>query len=250
MFSILGKAVELLYGNNLGYPEDRSIYSLASHVLQVEQQLHEWKATLPSWLRPDNFETASPGSEAENALEKRFQSIVVVRYNYMRALIHRPMLVRLLQMAQDEPEGAPQDHLRDVGRRSLEACIDSSIELISCVYAVCRARAQKELLGTWWCSLYFSMLSPALPCKDSIAVLAAHFVTAFTAALNVFAACLHQIEHSQPTENDLRSPLQLIKSFRHAIRTLEILHEGNSAVAKCVSCLRNLELALVRLRKF
>ena len=164
MFAVLGNAVELLYGNNLGSAGETPIFSLASDVLHVEQQLDQWKMTLPPWLQPEHFEAETPGSDTADALTKRFQSITVVRYNYMRALIHRPMVVRLLlQTSEHHPHANTQDHLRGIGQRSLESCIDSSIELISCVYAVCKARAQKALLGTWWCSLYFSKSLVALP---------------------------------------------------------------------------------------
>ncbi|KAJ9613115.1 hypothetical protein H2200_003056 [Cladophialophora chaetospira] len=221
MFSILGNAVEVLYGNNLGYEVPKPVYSLASDVLHTEQKLDEWRTNLPPWLQPGHL------SDTEDALTKRFQSITVVRYNYMRALIHRPMMVRLLlQATEHQTRDNTQNHLRGIGQRSLEACVDASKELISCVYAVCKAHAQKELLGTWWCSLYFT----------------------FTAALNLFAACLLQIKDGRESEDGLRSPLQLRKSFQQAIRTLEILDEGNSAVYKCIVCLKNLDLALAKLQ--
>ncbi len=161
MFAILGTAVEVLYGNNLGFESDKSIFTLVSDVLRIEQQLHEWKTTLPEWLQPSHgLEAAPPGPDAADALTRRFQYITVVRYNYMRALIHRPVVVRLLvQAAGMQPGNNTGDDLRGPGQRSLDVCIESSIDLIACVYTACIARAQKSLLGTWWCSLYFSTSS-------------------------------------------------------------------------------------------
>ena len=157
MFALLGTAVERLYGNNLGFDEDKPILSLASDVLSVEQGLHEWTSTLPTWLQPASFSGLQSTPTALEGLAKRFHTITTVRYNYMRALIHRPVVVRLLRQVNERSSQAADSRLlRDVGQRSLEACVDSSIDLISSVHTVCRTRAQKSLLGTWWCSLYFS----------------------------------------------------------------------------------------------
>jgi hypothetical protein len=157
MFALLGTAVERLYGNNLGFEEDKPVLSLASDVLSVEQGLHEWTSGLPSWLRLASTSAFQSAPTALEGLAKRFQTITVVRYNYMRALIHRPVLVRLLsQMTEHKVPATESRLLRDVGQRSLDACVESSVDLISCVHTVCKARAQKSLLGTWWCSLYFS----------------------------------------------------------------------------------------------
>ena len=157
MFSVLGTAIERLYGNNLGFDEDKSIFTLVSDVLQVERQLDEWRNMLPAWLQPGCFEEST--SAASEPLVKRYQSITVVRYHYMRSLIHRPVVIRLLGRAADYAGGkqsANMRHLRDIGQRSLQICVESSTDLVTCVRDVCMARAQKMLLGTWWCSLYFS----------------------------------------------------------------------------------------------
>ena len=157
MFSILGTAVELLYGNNLGFEGAKPVFTLMSDVLRVEQQLHDWRCALPMWLQPVSFKGVYPIPAGLGDLEKRLQTITIVRYHYMRSLIHRPVLVRLLgHPTEDIVRDTHQHQLRDVGQRSLETCVESSINLISCVHTVCRARAQKSLLGTWWCSLYFS----------------------------------------------------------------------------------------------
>ena len=163
MFSTMGSAVEVLYGNNLGFEDENSIFSLVSDVLRIERQLQEWETTLPAWLQPGRFEASNPGHGTAEALRKRFQSNTAVRHNYMHALIHRPVVLWLLvQAAKHQSQNDTQDQLRGVGQRSLDVCIESSMELVSCVYATCKMRAQKSLLGTWWCSLYFSKW--VLPC--------------------------------------------------------------------------------------
>src|ERR1700761_4377644 len=117
MFALLGTAVERLYGNNLGFDEDKPILSVASDVLSVEQGLHEWTSTLPAWLQPTSFSGVQSAPTALEGLAKRFYTITTVRYNYMRALIHRPVVVRLLsQVTQHKAPATESRLLRDVGQ--------------------------------------------------------------------------------------------------------------------------------------
>ena len=113
------------------------------------------------WLLLESSEGLRYISTSLEALPRRFQSITHLRYNYMRALIHRPILTRLLsQTTEPTSKNTNLRQLRGVGQRSLEACVESSVDLIANVYKICAARAQKLLLGTWWCSLYFSEPQP------------------------------------------------------------------------------------------
>ena len=142
---------------------EKPALALASDVLQVEQQLHVWKRALPSWLQPMCFTGVYPTPLPSHPLANRLQTITYVRYNYMRALIHRPVVIRLLSQESKVTSTEDVFQLRNVGLRSLEACAEASANLIDCVHTVCEAHAQKSLLGTWWCSLYFSKFLSSNP---------------------------------------------------------------------------------------
>jgi len=151
----LGTAVELLYDNNLGTNDDKNVFATVLSALQVEQRLEERKKTLPAWLQPRRFEGV-PATAISDPVTERFRTITFLRYHYMRSLIHRPVLIQILHGTMSSDLGV--DELRqqlDIGRRNIEVCVKSSMDLVFCVHAVNVAGAQKSLLGTWWCALYF-----------------------------------------------------------------------------------------------
>lgn len=47
----MGRVIEILYGSNLGCDTSEDIFTLASQVLQIEQQLSEAQKTFPPYLR-------------------------------------------------------------------------------------------------------------------------------------------------------------------------------------------------------
>lgn len=226
-----------MYDNNLDKIRDRNPFETAADILQLEHQFSNWKSTLPPWLLPIRFE-GLPDQVSSEEVIAQYRIIVTLRFHTFRCLAHRPMLVRLLRSPStcSESTQATKD-LQHVGKRSLEDCVNSATEVIAYVHAICTAGRQQELLGTWWCSLFYSKLGSS-PLTKQVEMLT--IVTAFSAALNLLS--IRFICNQMPImQNSLPvSSTEIVLSFQKAMEVVESLGRGNRTMAKCSECLKHL----------
>jgi len=92
---------------------------------------------------------------------ERFKIILTLRYHNTRILLHRPILVKFLDIL-GKPTVDKQELslLQQIGSNSLKNCVESSMEIISIVHMIVKSiGVQRSLLGAWWFSLYYSTFS-------------------------------------------------------------------------------------------
>jgi hypothetical protein len=139
-----------------------NLFEMASQVLQFEQKFLGWQCSLPATmvLVDQNFLTL--GNSHQEVLRYRF--ILTVRFLNLRILAHRPVLCKYLEfIGTVKPDAHQLAVLRQVGGSSLQICAESALTIIALMRAVLTlAEPPRHLLGAWWFSLYYSMLSSFL----------------------------------------------------------------------------------------
>ncbi|GAB1193513.1 hypothetical protein APSETT444_002734 [Aspergillus pseudonomiae] len=157
------KAIDLLYGQNLGCDPPLPIGEAVAHVFSLEQELFSWERQLPDAMRlinSDGVEEAHQVAASDyDFAALRFRIILTLRYANYRLLLHRPILVRFLDAcggSQSDPQQLQL--LRQLGLSSMQICADSTMQIIDLVYDIVhRSDKLPNLLGAWWFSLYYSI---------------------------------------------------------------------------------------------
>lgn len=158
LYHIMYKVIDSLYGGNLGCDNGSNIFDIASCLLQTEQQLLEWQRNLPSAL-PIVLPSELPlWTDKDATTVLRFRVILTLRYQNLRILAHRPVLVKFLDhLASHSSDYQQLRMLQQVGVDSLQTCIQSASAIISIVSHIVHSTGpQRGLLGAWWFSLYYS----------------------------------------------------------------------------------------------
>ena len=155
----MGKAIDLCYGANLGCDEILGVVELLPRVFQLEKELMDWKCALPKDISLKPFEDVLPGWPDDHhcALE-RLAVVLTLRYLGVRILVHRPILVKLLD-ASSQPKAENQETalLQQIGPSSLEICIQSSMGVINLIQSIINSTdLRRNTLGSYWSSLYYS----------------------------------------------------------------------------------------------
>lgn len=181
LYSIMATAIERLYGQNLACGPSLTDMEVISQCFNLEKTLNEWRDTFcyPPLITSDelphaiteaegsivtNEREAPPGSVPSTwwpIYELRLRTIITLRFNSIRLLIHRPALERMLTMLSmndDNRTGTEQPNvIRQMGCGSVQVCTQSAIESINIISAVVHSTGPaRGLLGAWWFTLYYS----------------------------------------------------------------------------------------------
>lgn len=129
------------------------------HVPMIENELHGWSRHIDDFIRKDA--TATKDMEGFDAARTRLRTILSLRLLNSRALLHRPILQRLLAACCSPTEHplAQFLHLLPSAWNCVDSCFASARELIRIIHRHCK---RKQSLGAWWYSLYYSK-SPFQP---------------------------------------------------------------------------------------
>lgn len=151
----MGRVIDILYGSNLGCDVSEDIFTLASQVLQIEQQLSSAQKTFPPSLRLVKLQELD--REAPDTILK-FRVVYTLRYHNLRILTHRPLLHRYLEVlsrpAEDARQMAP---LVQLGLNSLRTCIQSAGSIVELMSRLTSSTGEaRALFGAWWFSLFYS----------------------------------------------------------------------------------------------
>ncbi len=149
--------IDLSYGGNIGCDKPTSIFDTVARHFQMEQQLVEWERTLPLNLALRRSQDI-PWEEDDGHLLERFRVILTLRYHNSRILLHRPILVKFLDIS-GKPDSGGQELilLQQIGSNSVQSCVQSSMEIISIVNSIVHSTGKRRgNLGAWWFSLYYS----------------------------------------------------------------------------------------------
>ncbi|KUL87719.1 hypothetical protein ZTR_05827 [Talaromyces verruculosus] len=170
LYSILGKAIDLLYDGNLGSEDKIPNYELITRVLRMRHLLEEWTEQLPKHM--GIIQAQNYISQLSNdPVVDRFRAILTLRYHNIRLLIHRVVLVRLCDSLGDfDTRNHDILALQDVAWSTLQIAAESATEIINVVSAVVESDwVRRGLLGAWWFTLYYS-LSFCIPEHHSVRV--------------------------------------------------------------------------------
>lgn len=155
---MLGNVIDLLYGGNLGCGEKLPNYELTISIMKVRRMLEGWARQLPPHMGLIHASELTGDMAADFTLA-RFRMILTLRFNNVRILAHRIVLVRVCELVADGDAAQTIDlmELRDVSGSAVEACFASSAEIVNLVgYAVRDdAGLARQLLGAWWFTLYY-----------------------------------------------------------------------------------------------
>jgi hypothetical protein len=154
----MGNVIDLLYGGNLGCGEKLPNYELTISIMKVRRMLEGWARQLPPHMGLIHISKLTGNISADFMLA-RFRMILTLRFNNVRILAHRIVLVRVCELVADSDASQTVDlmELRDVAGNAVEACVSSSADIVNLVgYAVRDdAGLARQLLGAWWFTLYY-----------------------------------------------------------------------------------------------
>lgn len=236
LYKIMWKVINTSYDGNIDYDNELSVIDSISRILQMEEQLAEWERQLPPALAL-RHSTEVPLSSASidprtPSLEK-LRIILTLRHHNLRVLLHRPILVSVLDITGKTSQSDRQSasFLQSIGSNSVQICVQSSMEIISLVNVIVGSTGERRTwLGAWWFSLYYT----------------------FNAALVVFAALL--IAQSQTINGIAVVPLshsipELQTFLLDAAAALRRLDTENRMVERCSGYVEKLVTALKTLGK-
>lgn len=220
--------INLCYGGNIGCDRQMSVFDTVSRLFQMEQLLIEWKRQLPSSLTLrqsiDFLAVSSPHDPIISSLE-RFPVILTLRYHNLRVLLHRPVMVKFLDITGTTGVGLDTQELsllQQIGSNSIQICVQSSMEIIGLVSTlVASTGLRRTWLGAWWFSFYYT----------------------YNAALVIFAALL--IIQDQNINGSVVpilpvSQQELQKCLNNAMMALRQLDKQNRMVERCANYLGQL----------
>ena len=160
--------IDSLYGQNIACEKEPSTSDIVGQLYPIEQRLLEWKRALPPSLSiiaapvlPSEVDRlTNPGGLGQ---EQKLSTILTFRYLNLRLLVHRPILDKLFDY-QNDMRGREEEAmlLQQIGTTSISRCHQSATEIISIVHSAMGIPEARELLGAWWFTLYYSMISLSL----------------------------------------------------------------------------------------
>ena len=146
--------LERLYGQNIGEnTASEGEAGIIRHVVSFEQQLDEWVANLPDYLKPyhGDWSTFRPEGISTSA---RLRTILNLRYLNLRCLLHRPVVMillgssgRLVSIDDNRPFN------QSLVWQSVLSLLDAGNGVITIIK---RLGGHKQALGAYWFSLYYS----------------------------------------------------------------------------------------------
>jgi hypothetical protein len=126
--------VTVSYDGNVGCDVDLPVLDVVSHVFRMEQQLVDWERSLPTSLylrKPQDIPTDS--SEPT----EKFRIILTLRHHNLRILLHRPMIVRFLDIIGKSDITNPEVAvLRKIGANSIYISVQASMDIITMISTV------------------------------------------------------------------------------------------------------------------
>jgi hypothetical protein len=220
--------INQLYGSNIGCGSESTVLDIVTPLFAIEQQISEWERQLPSFLDQQNISNLIhlPESVTETHTSvDRFRIILKLRQHNVRILLHRPILVKFLDVigkSSGDIEIQEASLMQQIGSNSLQICAQSSMDIITTVRTIVEGNGhRRSLLGAWWFSLYYT----------------------FNAALVVFASLL--VLRDQKAKSTMPLPLriselELRRSLTDASQALRHLDCENRMVDRCAAYLEQL----------
>ncbi|KAI9730222.1 MAG: hypothetical protein M1834_005986 [Cirrosporium novae-zelandiae] len=224
LYKIMWKTIDILYGQNIGCGTTEKISEMMCHIVELEQDLAEWLLALPVELKL-RANTRLVGIIGDTSTSSRLRTILTLRYLNLRNLLHRPILMRLLNnCGRAEPSDSQWAFYKQMGWSSVQLSLDSAMEIITIIH---------DLVG-------YPLSSLLAMARVNVLGLYAKKNIAFNSALAIFAIWLicsedSNIHMKQPATFD-----EMRKSLDMAINALQKLDVGNHMVDRCRRYLKKL----------
>ena len=160
--------IDSCYGGNMGCEESTTILDKVTRIFQMEKHLVEWTRSLPGYLGLRSSQDIP--FEDETAFLEKARVVITLRYQNLRVLLHRSVLVEYLDMVgKQDCDGQELVLLQQIGSNSLNICVNSAMEIILIISTIVSSDGpRRQFLGAWWFSLYYSRLfvsSLKHPCR-------------------------------------------------------------------------------------
>ncbi|KAF2453197.1 fungal-specific transcription factor domain-containing protein [Lineolata rhizophorae] len=229
LYEIMWHIIDRMYGQNVESEKPLEVGDLVSQLVTLEQELLEWRSTLPPSLllrsaaEVESFQDKD-FAELHVRMMERLKIILTLRYLNLQILLHRPILSKFLDCS-NQPHFNPQvlSQLVEYGSHNVQKCLGSAMELISIVAStVARIGNCRDLLGAWWFSLYYT----------------------FNAALAIFACLLVCRRENQAAPRFSIPEVDARRCLHKSIEALRLLDSGNYMVERCCAYLEQCNSAL------
>ena len=167
----MSRAIDLLYGSNVGSTTKLGEFELASAMLDLGHQLHTWHQSLSRSLCLIEADDLANSVRAGGLL-LRLRIILTLRYHNVFLLINRPILDHCISKLVDEV-ASNRDRERNTHSTleslpNLSNILSSTKSIIDIVGFLVSKNAEhnyKGFLGAWWFSLYYSKLARSTSCE-------------------------------------------------------------------------------------
>ncbi|KAF2168893.1 hypothetical protein M409DRAFT_20907 [Zasmidium cellare ATCC 36951] len=224
LYNVVFVILDRLYGQNLEFDDPLPSRDVITRIFEIEGSLLDWEQSVPKTLATisandltDYLQAQGMTDVAEQRLKLR--TILTLRYLSARLLLHRPILLRMLQdMSRSNTITSDNALLEQFGASSISASLVNATDIIELVRTATTSpsAAQRDVLGAWWFTLYYT----------------------FNAALTVFACYL--ICRTSTTNPGALDYITTLDRINAAIQSLEALDRNNQTVDRCRHCLRTL----------
>ncbi|KAH1976469.1 hypothetical protein KXW88_008978 [Aspergillus fumigatus] len=218
LYKQMGSIIDQVYGQNLGCGSGPSVGETVGRVLLIENQLFSWVMALPENLRLLTLQGLHEEiSKSENQpgpfFSLKFRVILTLRYLHTQILLHRPILVKFLDASLPSGLEPGQERiLNEIGHSSMNKCVESAMGIIDIIHELVFATGrQRDLLGAWWYSLYYT----------------------FNAALVIIGATWVQRARQSAHDSPVHQSTNIQPYPSRAVATLYRLDTGNRMVDRC-----------------
>lgn len=162
LYRLAWKVIGTLYGHNLGCEEPPPETQIVSEVLNLEQQLSDWRRNLPPPLYLRSASNLPHQQDVQDQATERFRIILSLRCLNLQLLIYRPMLTTSLSKCSSSAKGAGQQHgsLSHMHMTFNRTQIQIAEDIIEIIHTVLTDPGLgRDLIGAWWFTLYYSKRS-------------------------------------------------------------------------------------------
>lgn len=162
LYKVAWKVIGTLYDHNLGCEESPSETQIVSNILNLEQELNEWRHNLPSTLYLRSASNLPRQEDVQDQATERFRIILSLRFLNLQLLIYRPMLTTSLRKYSSSANRVVQRHgsLNHMQMTFNRAQIQTAEDIIEIIHAVLtNPGLGRDLIGAWWFTLYYSKRS-------------------------------------------------------------------------------------------
>lgn len=162
LYRLAWKVIGTLYDHNLGCEESPPETRTVSDILNLEQQLNDWRHNLPPSLHLRSASNLPRQEDVQDQATERFRIILSLRCLNLQLLIYRPMLTTSLSKCSSSPNGGGQQHgsLNHMQMTFNRTQIQIAEDIIEIIYVVLTDPGLgRDLIGAWWFTLYYSKRS-------------------------------------------------------------------------------------------